>query len=302
MEANTMKTASLLAGALLSIATLPLGSQQPDTSAKQTTTANALGIPANPSGSVEAGADIGRRATPSKPEALLPVFAQLMGNLDSKSAKLGDPVELRTQAQMKTADGTEIPKGTKIMGRVTAVLAHGKDSQNAQVAVEFDHAVLKGGERLALRSEIEWVAPPPNTSMADMLRSQSEIGGGVMGDATKVAGGNNGGGLGNGGAGGFSQVNGHFVTTDSLTQRPGSVTNYGMQAPQTNGQPPAGAGKPGDGSASVSGAEPAHATGVPGVMLAGDAGGKISGTFFATKQNVHLDGGTRVVLGVAAVR
>jgi hypothetical protein len=181
-------------------------------------------------------------------------------------------------------------------------VAHGKTSDNALVAVQFDHAVLKGGESVAIRSEIQWVAPPPSTSTSDMLRSQSNIGGDVMGNATAVTGGNNGGGLGTGGAGGYSHVNGMWENTDSLTMRPGSVTNYGMQAPQTNGQPPAGAGKPSDGAAIASGAELAHATGVPGVMLAGDAGGKISGTFSATKHNVHLDGGTRVVLAVAAVR
>jgi hypothetical protein len=305
-EAISMKTASLLAAALVTLTTLPLAAQQADAAAKQTTTANASGIPANPSAIAGAGADISRHTAQSKPEVLQPVFAQLMGNLDSKSAKLGDPIELRTQSQMKTADGTAIPKGTKIMGRVTAVLAHSKDSQNqnAQVAVQFDRLVLKGGQSVAIRSEIQWVAPPPSASTADMLRSQSNIGGGVMGDATQVAGGNNGGGLGTGGAGGYSQVGGHFVTTDSMTQRPGSVTNYGMQAPPSNGQPPAGAAKSGDGAGSgtATGAEPPHATGVPGVMLAGDAGGNISGTFSATRQNVHLDGGTRVVLGVAAVR
>jgi len=296
-----MRTASLLAAALVAITSLPLGLQQPDAAAQQTNTASSSGTPANPSAMAGTGADLSLRTALSKPEMLLPVHAQLMGNLDSKSAKLGDAVELRTQENLKTADGTEIPKGTRIMGRVTSVVAHGKGNENAQVGIEFDHAVLKGGQNLALRSEIQWVAPPPNTSMADMLRSQSDIGGGVMGDATKVAGGNNGGGLGTGGAGGYSQVNGHFVTTDSLTQRPGSVTNYGMQAPPTNGQPPAGGVKPSDAPA-IATAEPAHATGVPGVKLAGDAGGKVSGTFSATKQNVHLDGGTRVVLGVVAVK
>jgi len=296
-----MKTACLLAAALLSITALPLGSQQPDAVAQQTNTASASATPASPSAMAGAGADLSRRTALSKPEVLLPVHAQLMGNLDSKSAKLGDAVELRTQEKLKIADGTEIPKGTKIMGRVTSVVAHGKDSENAQVAVEFDHAVLKGGQSLALRSEIQWVAPPPSTSTADMMRSQSDIGGGVMGDATKVTGGSGGGGLGTGGPGGYSQVNGKFELTDSLTMRPGSVTNYGMEAPPTNGQPPAGGVKPSDAPA-IATAELAHATGVPGVMLAGDAGGKISGTFSAKKRNVHLDGGTRVVLEVAAVK
>jgi len=297
-----MKTASLLAAALVTLASLPALSQQADAAAQPATTASGAGTPANPSGMAGANADISRPSAVSRPEELLPVHAQLMGSLDSKSAKPGDAVELRTQEKMKIADGTEMPKGTKIMGRVTSVVAHGKSSENAQMALEFDHAVLKGGESVAIRSEIQWVAPAPSTSTADMLRSQSNVGGGVMGDATRVAGGNNGGGLGTGGPGGYSQVNGKFELTDSLTMRPGSVTNYGMQAPETNGQPPAGAGKPSDGSAKASGVVPPHATGVPGVMLAADVDGKISGTFSAVKQNVHLDGGTRVVLVVAEVK
>jgi hypothetical protein len=302
MEANSMKTACLLAAALVTLTTLPVASQQADAVAPPVTTASTSGNPANPSGGSPSGADISRRDTVSRPEQLHPIFAQLMGDLDSKSAKLGDAVELRTQANMKTVDGTEIPRGTKIMGRVTSVMAHGKGSENAEVAVQFDHAVLKGGQSVSIRSEIQWVAPPPNASTSEMMRSQSNIGGDTGGNATAVTGGNNGGGLGTGGVGGYTHMNGQWVTADSVTARPGSVTNYGLQAPQTNGQPPAGGGKASEGAATATGTETAHATGVPGVMLAGDAGGKISGTFSAMKRNVHLDGGTRVVLVVAAVR
>jgi hypothetical protein len=135
-----------------------------------------------------------------------------------------------------------------------------------------------------------------------LLRSQNNIGGGVMGDATQVMGGDKGGGLGNGGSGGLSTSNGKIVVTDSLTQRPGSVTDYGMQAPQSSSQPSAGTDTRSDGFAIVTGTERAQATGVPGVMLASDASGRISGTFSAVKQNVHLDGGTQMVLGVAFVQ
>ena len=40
---------------------------------------------------------------------------ELQDKLDSKTAKVGDSVVV------KTADGTEIPKGTKLVGRVTDV-------------------------------------------------------------------------------------------------------------------------------------------------------------------------------------
>ena len=52
----------------------------------------------------------------------------------------------------------------------------------------------------------------------------------------------------------------------------------------------------------VSGGGVVHSTGVPGVMLAGrgSAASAASGTLWASKQNVHLDGGTQITLGVAA--
>ncbi len=51
---------------------------------------------------------------------------------------------------------------------------------------------------------------------------------------------------------------------------------------------------------SGSGALATHATGIPGLMLAGDATGATSGTLSASRKNVHLDSGTQLVMGVAA--
>jgi hypothetical protein len=297
-----MKSASLLAAALVTLTSLPLVSQQAGAAGQQNTTANAAGIPANPSGNAAgnagSSADLGRRSVVSRPEEMQPVLAELMGKLDSKSAKLGDAVELRTQLKMKTADGMEIPKGTRIMGHVTSVVAHGKASENALVAVEFDRAELKGGQNVAIRSEIQWVTPPPSTSTADMLRSQDSIGGGVMGNSTQVMGGAQNGGLGNGSSGGMTVSGGMVQLTTRQSQGLSSVADYGVQAPQGSNSPAAG----GHVAGSAAGAETAHATGVRGVMLAGDASGSISGTFTALKQNVHLDGGTRVVLEVAPLK
>jgi hypothetical protein len=44
-----------------------------------------------------------------------------------------------------------------------------------------------------------------------------------------------------------------------------------------------------------------HATGIPGIMLAGrgSAASSASGTLWASKKNVHLDGGTQIALLVA---
>jgi hypothetical protein len=309
-----MKTASLLAAALVTLTSLPLTAQQADAGAQQTATADAAASHANPAMNTAVVADPGGGAAAAKsadfpkstaaPRAdkMLLVRAQLMGKLDSKSAKTGDPIELRTMEAIKASDGTEIPKGSKILGHVISVVAHGKGSESSQVAIQLDRAELKGGGSLAIRSEIQWVTPAPDPSTSAGLRSQDNIGGGVMGDSTKVMGGNSGGGLGTGGQGGYSQVNGHFESTDSLTQRLGSVTNYGVQTPNQAANPAA-AGASGHGVVAVGAAQSMpHATGVNGLLLAIDPSGKISGTFSAIKQNVHLEGGTRLILRVAAIK
>jgi hypothetical protein len=56
------------------------------------------------------------------------------------------------------------------------------------------------------------------------------------------------------------------------------------------------------GGVGATGSLAAHATGIPGVMLAGDASGSASGMLTASRKNIHLDSGTQMVMGVAAAR
>jgi hypothetical protein len=304
MEAIAMKPGSVLAAALVALMNLPVMAQQADAAGQQSAaaapgvTASAAGKPLNPLG---AAVDRGPLNAALRPPRLLPVHAQLMGSLDSKSAKTGSAVELRTQEPMKTADGTEIPKGTKIMGHVISVEAHGKGSENARMVVEFDRAELKGGQSFAIKSSILSVTPPPDPSTSSMLRSMDNMGGGVMGGATQVAGGARTGGLGAGNSSGMTVSGGMLQATPKQTEGLGSIADYGVQAP-TQAAPPAAAGGNGVVTVGPAHAETAHATGVSGVMLASDATFKVSGTFSAVKQNVHLEGGTRVVLGLVILQ
>lgn len=307
-----MKPAGMLAAALVMVSGLPLMAQQADAAAQQsntaggawkqvnqpetaTTTASVTAGSGGPAGGMVAHATVA-------PSRLFPVHAELDGKLDSKSAKLGDPVVLKTQEAIKTADGMTIPKGSRIVGHVTMVEAHGKGCENAQVAVELDRAELKGGQSVAIRSAIISVTPPPDPSTSAMLRSQDNLGGGVMGNATPVMGGARNGGLGTGNNTGLTVTGGMLQASPKQTEGLNSVADYGVQSPnEAPNQAAAGAA-----SHSVvavgAAAAIAHATGVSGVLLASDMNGKLSGTFSAMKQNVHLDGGTRVVLGIATVK
>jgi hypothetical protein len=161
------------------------------------------------------------------------------------------------------------------------------------VTIQLDHAELKGGKTLAILSEIRWVAPPPPVNTSSFLQSQDSIGGGVMGGATQVMGGARNGGLGSGSSGGMTTSGGMVQQTPKQTEGLGSVADYGVQAPPATSAGPA---------LGTVGRVTAHPTGVSGVMLARDANGNNSGTLSAAGQNVHLDGGSQVVLAVAAIK
>ena len=114
---------ALAAFTVAGLATLPLASQEPSSNPTPAQPA----APAQPS--PQAGAN--SSAAPSSansPDAanlqLSPVVGELVNKLDSKSAKTGDQVVVKTTEKATTADGVEIPKGSKIVGHVVDVTAH----------------------------------------------------------------------------------------------------------------------------------------------------------------------------------
>ena len=304
-----MRSAGLLAAVLVALTGLPLAAMQADAASgqsaatRQDAAVTVAAKPLSPGASPGTGSPAADRTQPTaapRPPRMWPVHAQLMGSLDSRSAKAGAQVELRTQELLRIADGTEIPKNTKILGHVISVEAHGKGNDNALLAIQFDRAELKGGQSFAIQSAILTVSPPPDPSTANMLRSMDNMGGGVMGGPTQVMGGAHNGGLGAGANTGLTVTGGMVQATPKQTEGLGSAADFGVQAPSE----PAGHTAAAGGIVTVGPAhkDAARVTGVSGVMLASDSSGKLSGTFSAVKQNVHLDGGTRVVLGLVVLK
>ena len=60
------------------------------------------------------------------------------------------------------ADGTVIPKGSRLVGHVAQVQAHDKAHANSQMSIAFDRAELKGGQSFAIHSLIRGVSPSPS--------------------------------------------------------------------------------------------------------------------------------------------
>ena len=121
MEDFPVKTFLVVAVMLVAMSSFPLISQQ--TSPQQASPSQQEAGPgATQSGSPQASAAAGTDASAVE---MSPVNAQLVGKLDSRTAKAGDSIVVRTESSVKTADGTMIPKGTKLVGHVIGVMHAG---------------------------------------------------------------------------------------------------------------------------------------------------------------------------------
>ena len=66
---------------------------------------------------------------------------ELEGKLDSRTAKVGDRVVLKTTEKVLTADGTVIPRGTRLVGHITQVQP--RDSCPRGIAQMALHSIVR---------------------------------------------------------------------------------------------------------------------------------------------------------------
>jgi hypothetical protein len=213
-----------------------------------------------------------------------PVNGELVSKLDSKTAKAGDSVVVQTKTSAKTANGTAIPKGSKLVGRVMAVRASAP-GENSQVVLQFDHLELKGGQSVPVHSQIQSIAPAGGEASSGdsaALASRSP----AAGSSIPSAGGSNP----NVSGAGSSRASGAPQATGG---DPGPAS--------TGGAPAAGTVVARTGNIAI------RTTSVPGVLVANNAPGQqdprmaqASSILLGAKQDIELDGGTQMVVGISA--
>ena len=220
-----------------------------------------------------------------------PVNGELMELLDSKTAKAGDSVVIKTKSEAKTADGTSIPKGSKLIGHVTGVKASGQGNENSQVSLEFDRAELKGGQSMAIHSELQSLSPAGDASTTG---TPDATAGSSPGSPTSSA-----------PSGSMSNPSGSASGANAAAgspTAPAGAQSQNSPAPGTAGaMPSAGTVVARTGSIEI------KTTAIPGVLLASNEPGQqdprmaqSSGILLGAKRDIHLDGGTKVVIGVAS--
>jgi len=220
------------------------------------------------------------------------VQSELTSKVDSKNATVGQEVIAKTRQTARLADGTTLPKGTKLVGHITEVQSHGKGHADSALTMAFDRAELRDGRSIPLRSVLRSIAQPAAAASAsgeDSMMAGADTG--PIGAGASVASGGRGGlGVGGGGLMGATGSAVHSTGTmagsalTTTTRATGSTLNTAGQAAV--------------GTTSETGA--AVSTGIPGVMLSSSASSDTSGTLTASGRNIALDSGTQMTLGLAA--
>ena len=266
-----MKTGTTLVTTLFTLASFPLLAQQPPPASQPDRPTTRQTPP-----STEPASPTSQAANTEAPAVeMSPVNGELVSKLDSKTAKTGDSVVVQTKAPVKTADGTEIPKGSKLVGHVLGAKPS-EAGENSQVALQFDHFELKGGQNLPVHSQIQSIAPAGSAASASGSRAMSGPP-----------------------AGGSSNPSTNAGSTTSGA--PPQSTGAGSSAAAENTAPAAGTVVARTGNIAIA------TTSVPGVLLANNAPGQrdprmaqASSILLGAKQDIQLDGGTQMVVGVSA--
>jgi len=87
--------------------------------------------------------------------------------VDAKKAKTGDEVVATVTMDMKNNSGEVlVPKDTKIMGHVTTAQPRNKEQKESELAIAFDHVVVKGDQMQLPMSIQAVIAPQPSNAAA----------------------------------------------------------------------------------------------------------------------------------------
>ena len=100
------------------------------------------------------------QVAPTAPAKPPEIHANLEKVVHPKRVKVGDAVTARTTEPTKLKDGTEIPKGTHILGSVTEIKLKADKEGPSKIGLLFDKAQLKDGRVVPLIMALVSVAPP----------------------------------------------------------------------------------------------------------------------------------------------
>ena len=232
----------------------------------------------------------GKASTASQLAAGSTVQAELTKPVDVRKNKPGDEVVAKTTHDVKSDGHIVLPKGSKIIGRVTQAQPRAKGQDESQLGMAFDHAILKDGTQVPAAFTIQAIG-----------RSQSEATAATAAETDSMMSGANAGGMssaggsagmqGRGGLGGVTSTTGGVV--NGAGSAAGSTVNAAGRTVNT-------AGSAGAGVAGNLGATSEGVVGLPGMTLsqATSSNAGVGSVITSKNSNVRLDSGTQMILGV----
>lgn len=232
--------------------------------------------------------------------------ATLERSVDARRAKPGDEVTAKTNESYTTASGTTIPRGSRLVGRVTEARAHarGDSASESQLGIVFDRAELPDGRVVPMQATIQAVA-------AARSRAQGELGSashgtGAFGSSHASGGAFAGGGVGGGAIRGVGAAAGGVGATGggvlgNAAGHAGAAVGGAASLPRPNGGGAVvGSSTGAVGGLSASGRWLAGSRGVFGIgdleLASAAAGGARGSLITSPSRNVRLDGGTQLLL------
>ena len=287
MRTSTMLLWAVLALAANAFADGPAAQGGASTTSSTDVTANRNGASATNSSTSTASA--GTKHAQADAAGSSEMSATLAKPVDARKAKPGDPVTATNDRDAKTADGTSIKQGSKLLGHVTKAQpldksASGKADASAgsMLALVFDKAVLKDGREVPLNATIQAIsAAESDASLASEMGGAGTSTVGSSLGSPRASGGGLIGGVGGSVAGGLSATGGMAGGVGGMTN--GTVHSAGAVGGLTS------SGMLTSGSKGV--------FGVKGLDIVSSSTGSAEGSAITSStRNVRLDGGTKMLL------
>jgi len=221
--------------------------------------------------------------------------AALNSPIDSKKCKPGDPVNARTTEAAKSEGKTVIPKGSKLVGHVTQASARAKGESESSLGIVFDKAILKNGQEIPLNNvTIQAIASAQNGASAAGAEMDNMGSMGASAAGSGMAGGR-------GALGGVASTAGGAVgTVTNTAANAGGVAGGTLNSAANAGGSIAGASKGAVGGLNAAGQLTSNSQGVFGLnglnLNAAGSSATQGSVITSAGKNVHLDGGTRMLL------
>jgi hypothetical protein len=289
-----MRTSKLLLWALLVVTTSAFAegpAAQGGVSATSSTDATANRNSASAASSNTSAASASTKHAQTEGAGSSEMSATLSKPVDARKAKPGDSVTATSDKDAKSADGTSIKRGSKLVGHVTKSrpldksASGGADtSAGSTLGIVFDKAVLKDGREVPLNATIQAISTAE--SDASRVSEMDDVGtslAGARSGSGRAASGGLAGGIGGSVAGGV--VGG---VSHGMNGAVGGVATGTLHSAGAVGGPSS-SGVLNSGSKGV--------FGIQGLDIVSSAAGSAEGSVITSStRNVRLDGGTKMLL------